>query len=128
MTAPWIVSKTQGFDRRLKNVLSFVDLIFFSIAVNTPAGFYAGSIVASLNPALTIAARSMVSQCVEVGEVGRILSVFTFCSAVSSSLCTALFQKIYSLTLDKFAGAYLVINCGIYILSIPNNCMLKYKL
>ena len=106
-------------------MLSIADLNFFSIAVNTPAGFYAGSIVASLNPALTIAARSMVSQCV---EVGRILSVFTFCSAVSSSLCTALFQKIYSLTLDKFAGAYLVINCGLYILSIPNNCMLKYKL
>ena len=42
-------------------LLSIVDLSFFSIAVNTPAGFYAGSIVASLNPALTIAARSMVS-------------------------------------------------------------------
>ena len=82
----------------------------------------------SLNPALTIAARSMISQCVEADEVGRILSIFTVCSAISSSVGTAIFQRIYGLTLDTFPGAYLAINAALYLISVPNNVVLKYKI
>ena len=98
------------------------------IIIDSPTGFYLGSIVGSLGPANTIAARSMISKCVEEVEVGRILSLFTLASAISSSVGTAIFQKIYSATLTTFPGFFLLVNAVLYLLAQPNNIVLKYKL
>lgn len=91
-------------------------------------GMYLGSIIGSLNPACTITSRSMVSQCVENDEIGKILSIFTVMSALSSSVGTAAFQELYSATLTTFPGAFLALNALLYLIASPNNLILRRNL
>ena len=88
-------------------------------------GMYVGIVVGCLVPAGTTLIRSMTSRCVEENEVGKVFSVISLMDAIGSSLVAAAYQEIYSATVDTFAGAFLLVNAGFFILTIPNNFYLR---
>ncbi len=90
--------------------------------------FYLGSIINSFSPAATITARTLASRCVSAEEVGRVFGVFSLVSAVSSSGVTAAFQAIYAATIDSFAGTFLLVNAGLFLVTVPTNIYLRKNL
>ena len=98
-------------------------------AVFEPAWvFYLGSVVASLVPAATITARAMASRIVDGDEVGKVFAIISFISATSSSLMSAAFQGIYAGSKDFFPGLFLLVNAGLFLMTVPTNLVLWKKL
>jgi len=81
--------------------------------------FSVGSFVCMFSPLTTITTRSILSSIVPTHEIGRIYSVLALFSAASGSLVEAVFQWIYSETLTSFPGAYLLVNAGLFVITVP---------
>ena len=54
-----------------------------------------------------------------VGTIQLSLNPINFC--FSSSLGTSMFSGLYNLTLDTFPGTFLLVNAGLFLLTIPNS-------
>ena len=65
------------------------------------------------------------SQAISSDEIGRIYSVLALFGAVSYSLVTAVFQKLYNLTLDTLPGTYLIVVSILMVITIPSNLIMK---
>ena len=68
--------------------------------------------------------RSAISKAVAAEEVGRVFSVLSLLAAVSTSLVSGAFMKLYSLTLATLPGAYLLLASGLAIVTIPVNLVM----
>ena len=67
----------------------------------------------------------MLSQVVSKDEVGKIFSINALIGAALGSSVSASYTKLYNLTLDTFPGAYLLVACGLVLLTIPINIILR---
>ena len=74
-----------------------------------------------LNPVYMVVNRSLMSQAVSSHEIGRINSVLALFAAISTSLVSAAWQKLYNLTLDSLPGTYLIVVTVITVITIPTN-------
>ena len=90
--------------------------------------FIIGFILAMFTPVTRVAIRTLISQCVSKDEVGSIFGLDAVIGAVSSSLVTATFDAIYKATLEIYASAFLLINAGLMLLTIPLNIFARIKL
>ena len=61
---------------------------------------------------------------VESEEVGRVFSVLSLLAAVSTSLVSAAFMKLYNQTLATLPGAYLLLASGLAVVTIPINLVM----
>ena len=102
--------------------------------------FTLSSLLAVLQPVLIIATRlktfytfihfymfmcrSVLSKVVESEEVGRVFSVLSLLAAVSTSLVSAAFMKLYNQTLATLPGAYLLLASGLAVVTIPINLVM----
>ena len=102
--------------------------------------FTLSSLLAVLQPVLIIATRlktfytfihfymfmcrSVLSKVVESEEVGRVFSVLSLLAAVSTSLVSAAFMKLYNQTLATLPGAYLLLASGLALVTIPVNLVM----
>ena len=68
--------------------------------------------------------RSLLSKVVESEEVGRVFSVLSLLAAVSTSLVSAAFMKLYNQTLATLPGAYLLLASGLAVVTIPVNLIM----
>ena len=68
--------------------------------------------------------RSVLSKMVESEEVGRVFSVLSLLAAVSTSLVSAAFMKLYNQTLATLPGAYLLLASGLAVVTIPINLVM----
>ena len=68
--------------------------------------------------------RSVLSKVVESEEVGRVFSVLSLLAAVSTSLVSAAFMKLYNQTLNTLPGAYLLLASGLAVVTIPINLVM----
>ena len=68
--------------------------------------------------------RSVLSKVVESEEVGRVFSVLSLLAAVSTSLVSAAFMKLYNQTLATLPGAYLLLASGLAVVTIPVNLIM----
>nr|ALS04330.1 proton-coupled folate transporter-like protein [Acartia pacifica] len=126
MITLWIISPVLT---RLLNVpdpvINIVACAVSSVGYILPAvmanakWFTIGSFICMFFPLTTITARSMLSRVVPAEEMGRIFSVLALFSATSGSLVEAVFQKVYAASIDKFLGAYLLLNAGLVCATIP---------
>ena len=91
-------------------------------------GMYLGCAMACFVPAGTITIRSMSSRCVDDDELGKMFSVTSLMDAIGSSLFAAMFQSIYSATVNSFAGAFLIVNACVFLLATPNDIYIRKKL
>ena len=65
------------------------------------------------------------SQAISSDEIGRIYSVLALFGALSTSLVTAAWQKLYNLTLDTLPGTYLIVVTILMLITIPTNLIMK---
>ena len=68
--------------------------------------------------------RSVLSKVVDPEEVGRVFSVLSLLAAVSTSLVSAAFMKLYNQTLATLPGAYLLLASGQAVVTIPVNLIM----
>ena len=74
---------------------------------------------------MIIFSRSLISLAVTSEEIGRIFSVLALFSSVGTSLVSGAWQKLYSLTLDTFPGAFLLLAAAMLIITIPVHLVMK---
>ena len=90
--------------------------------------FILGFVLALFTPVTTVCTRTLISRCVNPDEVGSIFALISVISAISSSLITAGYQAVYKATLETFPSAFLLINAGLLLLTIPTNLFLRKNL
>ena len=66
----------------------------------------------------------MLSKVVDPEEVGRVFSVLSLLAAISDSLVSAAFMKLYNQTLATLPGAYLLLASGLAVVTIPINLVM----
>ena len=66
----------------------------------------------------------MLSKVVDPEEVGRVFSVHSLLAAISDSLVSAAFMKLYNQTLATLPGAYLLLASGLAVVTIPINLVM----
>ena len=68
----------------------------------------------------------MLSKVVDPEEVGRVFSVVSLLAAVSNSLASAAFMKLYNQTLATLPGAFLLLASGLAVVTIPVNLVMGW--